>query len=255
MSKVLVTESYLSDIGDAIRNKNGGTTKYKPSEMAAPIKSLTTTTSSGSTITPLTYVELKNQYIDTGIAPEPAYVYDIKLNATSYVNDWFAIFGCRVSDGDSKCFGITQVPNTADQLRFDFDTTDTNGTSTQHKATNVLDYTECTDFAFKGNGSSVYITPSYIATPVYTFNKNSISASTTSGLTASIYLGAYHRQDSNSAIFINPDLKIYGFRVTNSGTIIGNFIPGTYNKAYLKLCIKDSMQLMELLYGCNVNRE
>lgn len=41
MSKVLVTESYLSDIGDAIRAKNGGTTKYKPSEMAAAIKSLT----------------------------------------------------------------------------------------------------------------------------------------------------------------------------------------------------------------------
>lgn len=41
MSKVLVTESYLSDIGDAIRARNGGTTKYKPSEMAAAIKSLT----------------------------------------------------------------------------------------------------------------------------------------------------------------------------------------------------------------------
>lgn len=41
MSKVLVTESYLTDIGDAIRSKNGGSTKYKPSEMAAAIKSLT----------------------------------------------------------------------------------------------------------------------------------------------------------------------------------------------------------------------
>lgn len=41
MSKVLVTESYLTDIGDAIRSKNGGSTKYKPSEMAGAIKSLT----------------------------------------------------------------------------------------------------------------------------------------------------------------------------------------------------------------------
>lgn len=41
MSKVLVTESYLTDIGDAIRSKNGSSTKYKPSEMAAAIKSLT----------------------------------------------------------------------------------------------------------------------------------------------------------------------------------------------------------------------
>ena len=42
MSKVLVTESYLTAIGDAIRNKNGSTTKYKPSEMARAINGITT---------------------------------------------------------------------------------------------------------------------------------------------------------------------------------------------------------------------
>lgn len=42
MSKVLVTESYLTDIGDAIRNKNGSTGKYKPSEMAGAINDITT---------------------------------------------------------------------------------------------------------------------------------------------------------------------------------------------------------------------
>ena len=41
MSKVLVTESYLTDIGNAIRNKNGSTTKYKPSEMAGAINDIT----------------------------------------------------------------------------------------------------------------------------------------------------------------------------------------------------------------------
>lgn len=41
MSKVLVTESYLVDIGDAIRNKNGSTTKYKPSEMSTAINDIT----------------------------------------------------------------------------------------------------------------------------------------------------------------------------------------------------------------------
>ena len=40
MSKVLVTESYLTDIGNSIRNKNGSTTKYKPSEMAQAIKDI-----------------------------------------------------------------------------------------------------------------------------------------------------------------------------------------------------------------------
>ena len=40
MSKVLVTESYLTDIGNAIRNKNGSTSQYKPSEMAGAINDI-----------------------------------------------------------------------------------------------------------------------------------------------------------------------------------------------------------------------
>ena len=40
MSKVLVTESYLTDIGNAIRAKNKSTAKYKPSEMAEAIGSI-----------------------------------------------------------------------------------------------------------------------------------------------------------------------------------------------------------------------
>ena len=40
MSKVLVTESCLTDIGNAIRAKNGSTTKYKPSEMARAINGI-----------------------------------------------------------------------------------------------------------------------------------------------------------------------------------------------------------------------
>lgn len=41
MSKVLVTESYLIDISNAIRSKNGSSTKYKPSEMAGAINDIT----------------------------------------------------------------------------------------------------------------------------------------------------------------------------------------------------------------------
>lgn len=42
MSKVLVSESNLTNIADAIRGKNGETTTYKPSEMAAAITAITT---------------------------------------------------------------------------------------------------------------------------------------------------------------------------------------------------------------------
>ena len=40
MSKVIVTESYLEDIGDAIRSKLGGSDTYKPSEMAGAISQI-----------------------------------------------------------------------------------------------------------------------------------------------------------------------------------------------------------------------
>ena len=40
MSKVLVNESSLTGIANAIRGKNGGTTTYKPSEMAAAITAI-----------------------------------------------------------------------------------------------------------------------------------------------------------------------------------------------------------------------
>ena len=40
MGKVLVTESYLTAIGDAIRNKNGTTATYTPSQMANAIRNI-----------------------------------------------------------------------------------------------------------------------------------------------------------------------------------------------------------------------
>lgn len=42
MSKVAVTEDYLEDIADAIREKLGVQTTYKPGQMAAAIESIET---------------------------------------------------------------------------------------------------------------------------------------------------------------------------------------------------------------------
>lgn len=50
MSKVLVTESYLTDIGNAIRSKNGSTSQYKPSEMAGAINDIPTQGSQDNTV-------------------------------------------------------------------------------------------------------------------------------------------------------------------------------------------------------------
>lgn len=42
MSQVLVTEQYLDDIADAIRDKNGTQTQYTPGQMAAAIEAIET---------------------------------------------------------------------------------------------------------------------------------------------------------------------------------------------------------------------
>ncbi len=51
MSKVMLSESYLEDIADAIRDKNGLTDTYKPSEMAEAISELGGATLGSKTIT------------------------------------------------------------------------------------------------------------------------------------------------------------------------------------------------------------
>lgn len=40
MGDALITKQYLTDVADAIRSKNGQSTAYKPSEMAAAISAL-----------------------------------------------------------------------------------------------------------------------------------------------------------------------------------------------------------------------
>lgn len=224
MSKVLVSEANLTAIGDAIRYKNGSTAKYKPSEMAGAIRNIAGSSggSSGDSIEFLNYVSLANQYIDTGITPEPEYLYSYSFS-TSIQAGWYALLGCRVSDGYSKSFGIVKTPSFG-QIRLDFDDPDIDGTSTTVSAFNTL--ASHSIYRFYGDGTKIYAS-SLNKSEEYT--KKSISASTTSGLTASIYLGAYHEQDNNSAIFTNPYINIYIFKITDGETLIGNFIPATCN--------------------------
>ena len=51
MSKVMITESYLEDIADAIRSKNGSSNTYKPSQMSTAISNLGGATLGTKTIT------------------------------------------------------------------------------------------------------------------------------------------------------------------------------------------------------------
>lgn len=65
MSQVKVNETYLYNIGDAIRNKTGSLTIYKPSEMAQAIRG-----------------------IDTSGYPEPTGTINITQNGTTNVKDY-----------------------------------------------------------------------------------------------------------------------------------------------------------------------
>lgn len=58
MSKVMVNESSLTSIGDAIRSKTGTTEKYKPSQMAAAIMNIVSGSGGVSDFSELEYAEM-----------------------------------------------------------------------------------------------------------------------------------------------------------------------------------------------------
>ena len=84
MSKVLVTESYLVDIGDAIRNKNGSTTKYKPSEMATAINDITTQGSQDNTVmNSILDRSISGNYVNDDLTEVGSYAFSNCANLTS----------------------------------------------------------------------------------------------------------------------------------------------------------------------------
>ena len=89
MSKVFITYTYLTDIGNAIREKNGETTTYKPSEMAAAVGSL----------------------------PEPAGTINITENGTVDVSD-YASAAVNVSNNvsDDMIIYLSQYSTTSYKL-------------------------------------------------------------------------------------------------------------------------------------------
>ena len=99
MSNVLVDENSLVAIANSIRNKNGATTTYKPSEMATAIDSLIVSP------LPANYKELEyikataGNLINTGIIPSNHYV-NIKFDFEEYLVDEH-VFGTAGSDTQS----------------------------------------------------------------------------------------------------------------------------------------------------------
>lgn len=84
MSKVLVTESYLADIGAAIRNKNGSTIKYKPSEMAGAINNIPTQGSQDNTVlNSILDRSISGNYVNNDLTEIGRYAFDYCDQLTS----------------------------------------------------------------------------------------------------------------------------------------------------------------------------
>lgn len=81
MSKVLVTESYLTDIGDAIRSKNGSTDRYKPSEMAGAINDITT--QDNTVLNSILDRSISGNYVNDDLTEVGSYAFANCANLTS----------------------------------------------------------------------------------------------------------------------------------------------------------------------------
>ena len=121
MSKVLVSDKYLTDIANAIRNKNGQNVQYKPSEMANEILSIDTT--SDDTIDSLISSDITKITSNANYVKEYAfYSCDSLVSATlpnATILDNYSFQGCKslktikadnVTDICSNCFkGCTNL--------------------------------------------------------------------------------------------------------------------------------------------------
>lgn len=106
MSKVLVTDTSLSDIADAIRAQNGGAATYKPGEMAAAIVAIPTSGSS-SDITLQAKTATPSENSQT-IVPDSGY------DGLSSVTVG-AISSSYVGSAVTQKAAATYTPGTADQ--------------------------------------------------------------------------------------------------------------------------------------------
>ena len=119
MSIVLTDDTYYQDIANAIRSKNGTTTQYKPSEMAAAINAIST-----GGLTTKTYKEI--------VAPNDSYQ-ELKLsyhNASDYTTHtvssavMFKINDYTVKSGDEGvAYYTTTVGSTTGKYTYAFEKT------------------------------------------------------------------------------------------------------------------------------------
>lgn len=98
IKKGLVSKSYLTDIGNAIRAKNGLTTTYKPSEMAAAIEAISSGSSDDTPTLTFIYYEKSASDEDSALTLKTKTFTDLK-DTTTWMN--FLIQFVQTKSGNS----------------------------------------------------------------------------------------------------------------------------------------------------------
>ena len=164
MAKVLVTESALEDIADAIRGKNGQQTTYKPGEMASAIGAILTPTGTKQITANGTGIDVA-QYASADVAVPNSYsaadegkvvsngALTAQASATYTTNDTYDTtlinsVTVNVSGGGGSGYATGTITPSARTTSITFDT----GLSTIHGI--VVVPTDSTPL--KGNGRTVY---------------------------------------------------------------------------------------------------
>ena len=104
MSKVLVTESYLTDIGDAIRSKNGSTDRYKPSEMAGAINDITT--QDNTVLNSILNRSISGNYVNDDLTEVGNFAF---ANCTNLTSDIFTKVTKICSSAFSSCNSLESI--------------------------------------------------------------------------------------------------------------------------------------------------
>ena len=116
MAKVMITESYLEDIADAIREKKGVSTTYYPSQMAEAISTIVggTPVINSLNVTPSTSQQTFDSSSVDGYKPVIGVEYSSKKNMDYFVYDIKKYMGKKLALDDIKgniTYKITQDEN------------------------------------------------------------------------------------------------------------------------------------------------
>ena len=235
MSKVLVTEEYLEDIADAIREKTGGDATYTPAQMGDAIRNIP----SGGNFNPSAYKGFLqsdgNSWIETDYIVKDDTHFELVATVESANASYAVIFGTRddvydqPSSHDCVLFG---VHNSQGYYKANW-----GSVTAQIADMNNYFYDKKCMFKFKKGNASVDNGDVSAAAPF----ESSASASSTSPL----YIYSLDEAGREYGSATRCKMKLYNLKVYEGDNLVKNYIPFSDNGTP---CLKDDIS-GDLLYN------